>query len=575
MTAVASSSPLVAIEALESRVFLDATVIGAPLVVNVSRLPGPQSEDAIAVNPTNSSQVVLEANDPAVPKGMLVATSSDGGRTWARRVFGDGGDGLPPAFSDPTLSWDQYGNLFMGYVRADNGHTEVLLSVDAGAGFRALTDLPGSVDQPTIVTGHATVWVAFQQQQQAGARSSLARAGAVAYGAQVESLGRVGPFKRAEAITPISSNVGDIAVGPAGQVTVAYQHASDTGPSTIYTRTDPDGLGPRPFGAINSQISTNVGLSYPIPGQSIRTIDSEVGLAYDVSGDPYTGRLYMVYTDAPAPGSAAIGIYFRWSDDDGRNWSAPIKVNDDNTSNSHWFPKMAVDPATGAIGIAWYDSRNDTGVPGAGGTNGVPNDDVQVYGVVGTPTADGVKFCPNFVIQPAFSNANDIRTVSGAADPNQFGDYNGMAFYNGRMYPAWADNSDSTADNPDGALAQPDTYAAIVSVQVTPTPARTLIGEFGDVGGSLTFTAPNGARVTLRLHRGRGFAYLNGRNIDLRLVGTDDRSALRLTTHGGVGRLTLANVSIAGSLGLFAAPTAGLAGTWSSPAPPRHVVLAK
>ena len=80
-------------------------------------------------------------------------------------------------------------------------------------------------------------------------------------------------------------------------------------------------------------------------------------------------------------------------------------MNDDATQNSQFFPRVAVDPLTGAVAVTWYDARNDAGVPGQGSTNTIPNDDAEFYGAVGTPTATGVTFAPNVAIQPAPSNA--------------------------------------------------------------------------------------------------------------------------------------------------------------------------
>ena len=546
------------IEALEGRVLLDATVVGAPTVVNVSRMTGPQAEEAIAVNPANANEVVLASNNNS--GSLFFGTSNDAGRTWTRRVVATGADGLPSACCDPSLAWDRYGNLFFSYLSSDDSRVEVALSTDAGASFRPLAEFKGNPDRPTIASGQGSVWVAFRQQPLAGRRGSIAGAGAIAYGAKVSGLGQVGRFNKRESISIAPATVAGLAIGPAGQVTVAYQLDAQPGPSTIFTRTDPDGLGPRPFGPANTQVSTIIGLSYPIPAQSVRTIDAEAQLAYDTSADPYTGRLYMAYTDAPDPSApAATSIYLRFSDDNGATWSPAQKVNDDTDSASHWFPRLAVDPVTGAVGIGWYDSRNDTGPPGPGGTDNVPNDDVQVFGAFGTPTATGVSFSPNLVIQPAFSNASDVKTASGMPDPNQFGDYNGAAFYAGRFYFAWADNSNSTADNPNGALSQPDVYASITTVQVTPAPTRTLIGAFGAGIGRLTVTIPGGARVALSLNRGLGYAFLNGPAIDLRLLATDDRSVLRIATRRGP--VSFGTIWVSGNLGTLDARGAMLAGT--------------
>ena len=57
--------------------------------------------------------------------------------------------------------------------------------------------------------------------------------------------------------------------------------------------------------------------------------------------------------------------------------------------------------------------------------------------------------------------------TSNAVDVNSFfdtGDYTHAAFVSGSFWPAWSDNSNSTGDNPDGALHQFDLYTAKVSV---------------------------------------------------------------------------------------------------------------
>src|SRR5262249_16764114 len=49
-----------------------------------------------------------------------------------------------------------------------------------------------------------------------------------------------------------------------------------------------------------------------------------------------------------------------------------------------------------------------------------------------------------------------------------FGDYSGLAFHAGTFYPCWADNSNSTGDNPNGTLSALDIYTAAVSLIVPP-----------------------------------------------------------------------------------------------------------
>jgi hypothetical protein len=47
-----------------------------------------------------------------------------------------------------------------------------------------------------------------------------------------------------------------------------------------------------------------------------------------------------------------------------------------------------------------------------------------------------------------------------------YGDYSGLAFHGGTFYPCWADNSNSTGDNPAGAQSNFDIYTARVTLNI-------------------------------------------------------------------------------------------------------------
>jgi hypothetical protein len=399
----------------------------------------------------------------------------------------------------------------------------------------------------------------------------------VVYVSKVTGLGRIGKLTRVAKLTGVNSLVESMAVGPAGQVVAAYQFTTAIGPSFIYTSTDPDGTGPQTFKADPPQITTNVGTATVIPALSVSGISAGASLAFDDSADAYTGRLYMVYTDATSPSSASTSIELVYSDNDGATWSAPVQVNDDSSQNSHFMPSVAVDPVTGAVGVTWYDSRNDNGIPGSGGTNNVANDDEQVYGAVGTPTAGGVSFSPNTIIQPAYSNANVIfNNATSSFDVNQLGLHNGLTFYNGRLSAAWADDSDSTGDNADGALAYPDVYVGTATVTTTNPPSGTLIGSFGPGSGTgtLRYTEADGTKATFRLSKGHGYLFADSSgNLKLRLSDTTTASVLSITAKGGGRRVNLTDVSDSGPLGSIVGNAVDLSGTFSVNGSVNHVTL--
>lgn len=553
------------VEGLESRRMLSATVAGTPAIANAAKLVGPQTNASIAINPANPNEMFV-ASDTADLNGVFFSRSTDGGATWSGRNMFTGADGFIQAYGKPSIATDKYGNLFLAYETLATHAVQVLMSYDAGQTFHLVDSIKTHNSGAVVATGDNAVWVAFRQSAGTGAKGAVKNGGAVVYGAPVFGLGRVKNFK-AELITGVQADVQDLAVGPGGQVTAAFVFSGETGPQQVYTATDPDGLGPKKFGVANNQVTTQVGNALLVPAQTTPGISPSASIAYDLSADAFTGRLYLVYADAPDPTSAATAIRLRYSDDAGATWSGPQTVNDDATANSHFNPAVSVDPVTGAVAVTWYDARNDNGLQGSGGgTDTASNNDVQVYGAVGTPTTTGVTFSPNFVVQPAYSNGGQITLGLGApqASAEQLGPKTRAVFYNSQLFPVWADNSNSTADNGDGTLAQPDVYVGRVNVSVTGVSTGTFIGSFGDNAKPLSYTTPSGARVSFRLRGGQGFALLDGNNnLSLHLSGTNARSSLAISASGGSGRVTLGNVLVNGSIGSVVASNVDLAGTFS------------
>jgi hypothetical protein len=422
---------------------------------NVTAMPGNEAEDAIAVNPTNPSNVVAMSTLPDVVAGLAVGVSFDGGHTWARRVIGTSGDPLGEICCDEQLAWDRFGNLWMTYLVNTNGHVLVALSTNGGMSFTKVADVVTNGDQPSIAVGQNSVWISY---------TFFPGTQIQAFGAHVTGLGRFGSFSAPENVPSPHSNgdYGDTAVGPAGQVMVTYQNATNgQGGTNIYTAVDPDGLGPVGFGPGSFAASSHVTHSHVggfdfIPAQPDRSIDAEANLAWDRSGGAHRGRVYLIWTQETPNESDNTNIMLQHSNDNGATWSAAVKLNDDHTVNSQFNPAIALDQSNGHVAVSWYDARNDLGSGGSGDTDGVPNDDFQIWATYSTN--GGTSLAPNFRISAGTSNA---------ADANSFfdtGDYTHAAFVSGAFWPAWSDNSNSTGDNPDGRLQQFDLYTAKVPI---------------------------------------------------------------------------------------------------------------
>ena len=148
--------------------------------VDVSQRVGNESEESIAVNPTNPNNVVIVTNIAEGFSGLFKAVSFDGGLTWATSIIATGqtaddpNDPLGDSCCDPSIAFDQYGNLFLSYLYNIEIPVPIALSTDGGLTFDLIARIPKPdkvtgvgmrqgtfrfTDQQTIVTGAGMVWV--------------------------------------------------------------------------------------------------------------------------------------------------------------------------------------------------------------------------------------------------------------------------------------------------------------------------------------------------------------------------------------------------------------------------------
>jgi hypothetical protein len=409
--------------------------------VNISKSSENNAEECIAINPRNPLN--LFASDTWA---LMTRYSLDGGMTWNDSNI----SALPSSLGDVSAAFDSFGNLYL--IRFGTAQRVVVgLSTDGGASFSLQFQTTDSnLDQPSVavgpsaVTGQASVWINY---------TIVSSSHQVARGAPVTGLGAIGAFS-AEQIAATNGDYGDIVVGPAGKVFTVYQDAGGgIGPDVILGNLDADGLGGGVgFGPQINTTTTQVGSFSPIPAQPLRDIDAEAGLAWDCSGGPFNGRLYLVYTDRLSPGFADTDIYVRFSTNNGTTWSSRVRVNDDTIGNgkSQFLPRIAIDQTSGNIAVSFYDCRNSPG-----------NNTTELWATISTD--GGATFLPNVKVSAGVSSAL-VSAISGTQF--DYGDYSGLCFYGGTFYPCWADNSNSTGDNPAGAQNNFDIYTARVTVNV-------------------------------------------------------------------------------------------------------------
>jgi hypothetical protein len=442
-----------------------------------------ESEAIIAVNPTNTNNLFVLSNAFAGegtvgPAGGLMASYSfDGGATWHPHYIATGNDHFIPGCCDGSVAFDRFGNLWFSYLDqlGDTDETVVMLSTDGGITYHQVADFLDAsnlaIDQPKLTVGSNSVWVVWDDVADTTEPDGVL----VTASAFFNGLGSWQGFFGAASV-PFAPNgtfeaFGKIAVGPNDQVVASFQDPnSGEGPDSIWTTLDAQGTRGS-FATPTLVTTTNVGSFATPSSQPDRMVDAESEPAYDRSGGAFNGRLYLVYSDRPTTLSNSFDIFVRHSDNDGATWSAPVRVTDDTTGQPKILPRIKVDPVTGDVAVSWLDSRNDDTGKGA-------------EEFVAFSTDGGQTFSQNIQVATALSNA------SLADNVNNYGDYEGLDFYNGVAYMAWPDNStDISSVN----LDAPNSFdIAEASVSVS---SATFGGGGGGGGGNLAndIYDPNGS----------------------------------------------------------------------------------
>jgi BNR repeat-like domain len=141
------------------------------------------------------------------------------------------------------------------------------------------------------------------------------------------------------------------------------------------------------------------------------------------------GRLYVTWSDYR---NGDVDVFCATSDDEGRSWSAPVRVNDDAEHNGadQYFQWLAVDPATGDAYVLFYDRRNSE------------RNDQQTMTLA--RSTDGGRSFKNYAW-----TTEPFRVYEAF-----MGDYTGIAALNGRVYGVWTEKPPLTATDPAARAAE-------------------------------------------------------------------------------------------------------------------------
>jgi hypothetical protein len=405
--------------------------------VDVSDEPGPQSETSIAINPENPKEIVAGSNE-IFRLPMRAYFSSNAGKTWAGVDLP-----LPPPTqahgidfgSDPGVAWDTLGNVYYSYIvvffskgfagvvgtemavarSSDGGQTWTATFFDLQTGASMFNDKPMiTVDTNPGSSFVNRVYVAWD-------------AAGGPLGIQVSSSSDHGVSFSAPVSAGIPKGIGaDPFVGPDGALHVAWQDFHDN-LELVSTSTDGGATFSAPVTIAPTMASFDVG----VPAQAFRRALIYPACGADGSQGPNRGTLYCSWTDETT--ANGMDAFVARSTDGGMTWSAPVRVNDDPTgsANDQFNQWLAVDPTDGSISVSFYDTRNDP-------------THVSTDVFVARSTDGGVTFGANIQVTSAPTN----EAASGADFGNQYGDYEGIAAFGGRIHPVWTDRRASVAGVP-------------------------------------------------------------------------------------------------------------------------------
>ncbi len=442
--------------------------INVQSIENISQAPGNQMEGSIAIDPSNTQRAFSIGRDEA--GNLIEARSTDGGVSWVRQVVGGSilTGGLPSAWGNTSVAFDSFGNLFLVYLSTGAfTYTVFALSSDGGQTWSVTRALNSHTDQPVVSTGPGSVWVTYNR----GGLNLVS-------GASVTGLGAVGSFS-SPVVAPVDNgqSFGDIAIGPLGQVAVAFgpngSAVNESG--LVQVAVDPDGLGPQTFGSAVVASTTGISGFTMAPSVPHWGFDSEAHLAWDNSGGPHQGRLYLEYLDAANNDATQSVLMVRWSDDQGLTWSTGIQVSP-GAGPTRLLPGFALDQSTGCLAASWYDTGAD-----------LTKTSVSYIGSISCD--GGATWSSPLAFSAGTTNALGA-IPTRPVRMTDLGDYTGLAYSAGILLPVWADNSNSTGDNPDGVGHNLDLFIARATVSTAPQAPSAPEVTVGDRAAVVHWTAP-------------------------------------------------------------------------------------
>ncbi len=361
------------------------------------------NEPSITMDLENSNYLVAGAN------GDNYYTSQDTGRTWTQKVL----TSSLGVWGDPALITDTAGNFY--YFHLGSNKIVCQKSTNKGQNWNegSYTGLSASKLQdkewPAVDRKNNILYVTWTQFDDYG-NSNPMDSSIILFS---KSLDEGLTWSAAKRINKIAGDCLDMdytvegavpAVGVNGEIYVSWA----SGQGIMFNKSTDEGVTWMPQ---EKMIAANPGgWDYKIPGL-LRCNGLPITLC-DLSNGPNRGTIYVNWSDQ-RNGTTDTDIWLSKSSDGGTTWSAPVRVNDDNTNRHQFFTWMAIDQTNGHLYVVFYDRRNYT------------DNRTDVY--LARSIDGGINFENKRISESPFTPIANVF----------FGDYTNVVAHNGIVRPIW------------------------------------------------------------------------------------------------------------------------------------------
>jgi hypothetical protein len=406
--------------------------------VDVSNLRGAQAEATVTVDPSNPK--ILLAGSNSIKEGTMRAYSSvDGGRTWRGSVVYQ-----PPSHSrlrcaaDPGVAIDRRGRQYFSFVSSApcfRGPPHLYVTSRAGPSAHwgpptLVAPLGGARadDKPWLTVDDSpdspyrnrvyVVWSRIARTTRLTILASHSDDGGVHWSPPLTVNG-----------TGDDVSFATVVMSRHGTVYVAWDDRSNFAVKIARSTDGGAHFGPEQVVATFAIVTIpHCGSGIPIPALRLNCVQANPEVSVDTSGGAYSGRVYVTYAATDFQGDQGVhvaafdGALRPLFGSTQETQSRAIAREPPSTYADQFLPASAVDPATGAMWVCWYDTAPD------------PNRKRAFY-TCAFSTDGGRTFT-----KPAHAASVASDETGGGADSRGYGDYENVAAAGGRAHPIWTDS---------------------------------------------------------------------------------------------------------------------------------------